>query len=404
MLVRRTRPVRLECIARGYLFGPRGTSTRSGARSAAGRCRPGCARPSGCPSRSSRRRRRPRTATTCRSTDAEAAALVGRRRLRAAAATPRSRSTSAAPRTPRRCGLILADTKFEFGDRRRRAARHRRDADARLVALLAGRGVRASAASPPSFDKQYVRDYYLDDSAGTRSRRRRRCRADVIDGTRGALRRGLRAAHRRELRRLVRHRRATATTDAVRSTRACRVSQAHVDVTHLPGIARSAGRDGRAGAARRSATTNVRRCASARPSGSSSTRADEDAARAQVDEMCERLLAEPGDRGATRSSSPSSASSPSGAKVGVVLFPGTNCELDVQYAVEQLGGVRPRSCSTPTTTVDGVDAVVVPGGFAHGDYLRTGRDRPLLAGDGRRRRARARRRARSSGSATASRC
>jgi phosphoribosylformylglycinamidine synthase subunit PurQ / glutaminase len=59
------------------------------------------------------------------------------------------------------------------------------------------------------------------------------------------------------------------------------------------------------------------------------------------------------------------------ARVGVVLFPGTNCELDVAWAVEQLGG-QAQILWHADDTVRGVDAVVVPGGFAHGDYLRTG--------------------------------
>ena len=59
------------------------------------------------------------------------------------------------------------------------------------------------------------------------------------------------------------------------------------------------------------------------------------------------------------------------ARIGVVLFPGTNCELDVVHAVEQLGGAAEMLWHRDATT-NGVDAVVVPGGFAHGDYLRTG--------------------------------
>jgi phosphoribosylformylglycinamidine synthase len=58
-------------------------------------------------------------------------------------------------------------------------------------------------------------------------------------------------------------------------------------------------------------------------------------------------------------------------RVGVVLFPGTNCELDVSWAVEQLGGGAELLWHADDTLRD-VDAVVVPGGFAHGDYLRTG--------------------------------
>jgi phosphoribosylformylglycinamidine synthase len=58
-------------------------------------------------------------------------------------------------------------------------------------------------------------------------------------------------------------------------------------------------------------------------------------------------------------------------RVGVVLFPGTNCELDVIWAIEGLGG-ETEILWHGDATVRHVDAVVVPGGFAHGDYLRTG--------------------------------
>ena len=58
-------------------------------------------------------------------------------------------------------------------------------------------------------------------------------------------------------------------------------------------------------------------------------------------------------------------------RVGVVQFPGTNCELDVVWAIEQLGA-NAELLWHGDATVNGVDAVVVPGGFAHGDYLRTG--------------------------------
>jgi phosphoribosylformylglycinamidine synthase len=67
--------------------------------------------------------------------------------------------------------------------------------------------------------------------------------------------------------------------------------------------------------------------------------------------------------------------------VGVVQFPGTNCELDVVWAIEQLGADA-ELCWHADATVNGVDAVVVPGGFAHGDYLRTGalaRFSPVMA-------------------------
>jgi phosphoribosylformylglycinamidine synthase subunit PurQ / glutaminase len=59
------------------------------------------------------------------------------------------------------------------------------------------------------------------------------------------------------------------------------------------------------------------------------------------------------------------------ARVGIVVFPGTNCELDVAWAVERLGG-SPEMLWHADEELRGADAIVVPGGFAHGDYLRTG--------------------------------
>ncbi|MGI8492206.1 MAG: phosphoribosylformylglycinamidine synthase subunit PurQ [Acidimicrobiales bacterium] len=58
-------------------------------------------------------------------------------------------------------------------------------------------------------------------------------------------------------------------------------------------------------------------------------------------------------------------------RVGVVLFPGTNCEHDVAEAVESLGGEADLVWHG-SRELDGFDAVVLPGGFAHGDYLRPG--------------------------------
>jgi phosphoribosylformylglycinamidine synthase I len=69
------------------------------------------------------------------------------------------------------------------------------------------------------------------------------------------------------------------------------------------------------------------------------------------------------------------------AVVGVVVFPGSNCELDVVEAVGSLGG-EGRLLWHADTSLSGVDAVVLPGGFAHGDYLRPGaiaRFSPIMA-------------------------
>ncbi len=59
------------------------------------------------------------------------------------------------------------------------------------------------------------------------------------------------------------------------------------------------------------------------------------------------------------------------AAVGVVVFPGSNCEHDVVAAVERLGG-RAELVWHTDASLKGIDAVVLPGGFAHGDYLRPG--------------------------------
>jgi phosphoribosylformylglycinamidine synthase len=59
------------------------------------------------------------------------------------------------------------------------------------------------------------------------------------------------------------------------------------------------------------------------------------------------------------------------ARIGIVVFPGTNCEHDVAAALG-LVGAETRFLWHGDGSVGDVDAVVVPGGFAHGDYLRPG--------------------------------
>jgi phosphoribosylformylglycinamidine synthase I len=68
-------------------------------------------------------------------------------------------------------------------------------------------------------------------------------------------------------------------------------------------------------------------------------------------------------------------------RVGVVLFPGSNCEYDVIEALGALGG-EASIVWHGDRTLAGLDAVVLPGGFAHGDYLRPGaiaRFSPIMA-------------------------
>jgi phosphoribosylformylglycinamidine synthase subunit PurQ / glutaminase len=58
-------------------------------------------------------------------------------------------------------------------------------------------------------------------------------------------------------------------------------------------------------------------------------------------------------------------------RIGVVVFPGSNCEYDVVQALQWLGA-EGALLWHGDTGVGAVDAVVLPGGFAHGDYLRPG--------------------------------
>jgi len=59
-------------------------------------------------------------------------------------------------------------------------------------------------------------------------------------------------------------------------------------------------------------------------------------------------------------------------KFGVVIFPGSNCEQDCYYAIRSVLGQPVEYIWHQDTTVKGFDAVILPGGFAYGDYLRTG--------------------------------
>src|SRR3954453_17926411 len=68
-------------------------------------------------------------------------------------------------------------------------------------------------------------------------------------------------------------------------------------------------------------------------------------------------------------------------KVGVVVFPGSNCEFDVIEGMGAAGGDAQLTWHGDSSLGD-VDAVVLPGGFAHGDYLRPGALAPFSPGMG----------------------
>jgi phosphoribosylformylglycinamidine synthase len=58
-------------------------------------------------------------------------------------------------------------------------------------------------------------------------------------------------------------------------------------------------------------------------------------------------------------------------KVGVVVFPGSNCDRDALHGA-RLAGAEAELIWHEDTDLHGSDAVILPGGFAHGDYLRAG--------------------------------
>ena len=69
-------------------------------------------------------------------------------------------------------------------------------------------------------------------------------------------------------------------------------------------------------------------------------------------------------------------------KFAVVVFPGSNSDRDAHYAASRVLGQQAELIWHKDTDLAGADAVILPGGFAHGDYLRTGaiaRFSPIMA-------------------------
>lgn len=59
-------------------------------------------------------------------------------------------------------------------------------------------------------------------------------------------------------------------------------------------------------------------------------------------------------------------------KFAIVVFPGSNCDHDAYHAAKHVLGMDAEFIWHKDTSLGGADVVVLPGGFAHGDYLRTG--------------------------------
>jgi phosphoribosylformylglycinamidine synthase subunit PurQ / glutaminase len=59
-------------------------------------------------------------------------------------------------------------------------------------------------------------------------------------------------------------------------------------------------------------------------------------------------------------------------RAAVVVFPGSNCDADTHWVLNEVAGIEAEYAWHTETDLSGYDVVVLPGGFSHGDYLRSG--------------------------------
>ncbi|HEY8194684.1 MAG TPA: phosphoribosylformylglycinamidine synthase subunit PurQ, partial [Hyphomicrobium sp.] len=59
-------------------------------------------------------------------------------------------------------------------------------------------------------------------------------------------------------------------------------------------------------------------------------------------------------------------------RASVIVFPGSNCDRDVQTAIQRVTGFAPKMVWHGDASVPSSDVIVLPGGFSYGDYLRCG--------------------------------
>jgi phosphoribosylformylglycinamidine synthase len=70
------------------------------------------------------------------------------------------------------------------------------------------------------------------------------------------------------------------------------------------------------------------------------------------------------------------------SRIGILVFPGSNCDRDCHHAVAQIMGASAHFIWHKDASLPQVDAIIIPGGFSYGDYLRTGaiaRFSPVMA-------------------------
>ena len=59
-------------------------------------------------------------------------------------------------------------------------------------------------------------------------------------------------------------------------------------------------------------------------------------------------------------------------KFAVIVFPGSNCDIDMYHAIKDELGEQVEYVWHDTESLEGFDGILLPGGFSYGDYLRTG--------------------------------
>jgi phosphoribosylformylglycinamidine synthase len=60
------------------------------------------------------------------------------------------------------------------------------------------------------------------------------------------------------------------------------------------------------------------------------------------------------------------------SKIGITVFPGSNCDRDVHYAFQNFFGIQTDMLWHTKDNISNYDAIIIPGGFAYGDRLRAG--------------------------------
>ncbi|KMJ55350.1 phosphoribosylformylglycinamidine synthase, partial [Bacillus sp. LL01] len=58
-------------------------------------------------------------------------------------------------------------------------------------------------------------------------------------------------------------------------------------------------------------------------------------------------------------------------KLAVIVFPGSNCDSDMYHAASDALGEEVEYVWHHATSLEGFDGILLPGGFSHGDYLRS---------------------------------